>query len=188
MSTWLEVNSFLPDSAPLLGSYTSADQWIFFFPFLGCSYFWEGNIWSWELQAPGTRQPTASTAAKCFSCPTASLPAPQSPQPCQSWLYPTRHLPGMQFPHKDSVLPAEAAAALDPWQLCPALPDSAAMALWGTTEAPTPSPQPMWIHSIVSLCRPPVSHGHWPGWLRSDLGMPGHLLLLHWRRKGKGQF
>lgn len=99
MSTWLEVNSFLPDSAPLLGSYTSADQWIFFFPFLGCSYFWEGNIWSWELQAPGTRQPTASTAAKCFSCPTASLPAPQSPQP---W-------PELAVPHQapawDAVFP-----------------------------------------------------------------------------------
>lgn len=49
---------------------------------------------------------------------------------------------GRSSPGRNSVLPAEAAAALDPRQPCTALPGTAATAPWATAEAPTPSPQP----------------------------------------------
>lgn len=38
-------------------------------------------------------------------------------------------------------VPCWGCSCLDPWQPCTALPDSVAR-VWGTTEAPTPSPQP----------------------------------------------
>lgn len=95
-SAWLEVSTFLPDYALLLGSYTSADQLIIFPLFPGVHNSEKEKFGHENFQAPGTGQPAAV-------------------------VFPLTCL-GQSCPQKDSVLPAGAAAALGPWQAMPSSP------------------------------------------------------------------
>lgn len=153
LSAWLEVDIFLPDCAPPLGTHVQIGACRFFFPFLRCSRCWEGNVLSWDL--PGSRnratcmerlQPLANNSSNVgflYWCVPACSPVPTTLPRAGSSPPPTKHLPGTfgapgcLTSGRDSALPA-----LDPWD--PYIPVSTPVArpLWKTIEAPSSSPQP----------------------------------------------